>query len=712
MLKKIKEVIKKDAYLAVLTVFIALSFFVALRLNIFRYNNFDFGKFDLGNMTQMVWNTLHGRVLYLTDYFGSDVPRWSMSHVDPILLLFVPVFAVFQHPLTLALAQLVIVVLSAYIVYELALLELDSKFSACALAVAFLMYPSMGFINGTMGFHGVTAAIPFFLGAFYLFEKMYRAKNFTAKGITALWVLLVIFMSGKEELPLYVFMFGLFVLFFRVVGADPFKLTFEWFKKYLKLTTTKLGLSMVIVGVVWFVVAFFVIIPNYAHYRVESYNKFVDSLNVGITSNKDVTLSNFFLGRYEEFGTSYKDIVLSLIFDNKKVIKVVFTEDNIENLQKTFTPVLFLPFANPFMLAIAGSDLLINYLASGANTGVAEIGNHRISMIIPVLFISTIYAISFFAKVSETLLPKVRKSGKIITIVVSSSVLIACFVTSSNYSNPMYLWFTQAVKKRVYARYDTEIIKRTDLKIGDVVKLSDLDVKDNECSNAIIKMIPNDVSVAGPDNLGDHLSMRETYAIFPALWDTADYDIVDVMSRKISGLLELSTNIVKDVTENVMSSSNYKLMMGCGNLFLFKKVPPYQKSDLLPIQERYLYTEKYSFDLSENLRVVDFNLPLKAERGVADKTMIVYKRIGKGTLDGFVLYMTYVNKKTGQLYQVANLPSFAISRPTEWVQERYYIENVDVALPAYLPVGEYEAFVSLSNKIKARSLYLGNLAVD
>ena len=278
----------------------------------------------------------------------------------------------------------------------------------------------------------------------------------------------------------------------------------------------------------------------------------------------------------------------------------------------------------------------------------------------------------------------------------------------------MYLWFTQAVKKRVYAKYDKEIIKRSDLKVGDIVKLSDLDVKDNECSNAIINMIPKDpsISVSGPDNLGDHLSMRETYAIFPALWDTADYDIADVLSQKISGVLDLSVNIVKDVAENVISSPNYKLMMGCGNLFLFKKVAPYQKSDLLPIQERYQYNEKYAYDLSENLRVVDFNLPSQATRGVAEKTTIVYKRIGKGTLDGFILYMTYVNKKTGQLYQVANLPSFAVSRPTEWTQERYYIENVDVALPSYLPTGEYDAFISLTNRIKARSLYLGDLLVD
>src|SRR5688572_28695165 len=99
-----------------LSLLLISTFFLAIniRMNLFTYNNFDFGKFDLGNMTQMVWNTLNGRLLYLTDYFGTNLPRWAMSHVDPILLLFVPIFAVFPHPLTLVFSQLVLVIFSSF----------------------------------------------------------------------------------------------------------------------------------------------------------------------------------------------------------------------------------------------------------------------------------------------------------------------------------------------------------------------------------------------------------------------------------------------------------------------------------------------------------------------------------------------------------------------------------------------------------------------
>ena len=76
------------------------------------------GKFDLGNMTQMSWYSLKGKFMYLTDYFGSNVPRWSMSHVDPILVLFIPFFYLIPEPLTLVILQNLLIILGAFFVYS------------------------------------------------------------------------------------------------------------------------------------------------------------------------------------------------------------------------------------------------------------------------------------------------------------------------------------------------------------------------------------------------------------------------------------------------------------------------------------------------------------------------------------------------------------------------------------------------------------------
>ena len=111
----LNKFIKNHYLLIILGLFAILVFASMVKINLFRYNNYDMGKFDLGNMTQMAWYSLRGKFMYLTDYFGSNVPRWSMSHVDPILVLFLPFFAIVPHPLTLVFAQNLLVVLSSFI---------------------------------------------------------------------------------------------------------------------------------------------------------------------------------------------------------------------------------------------------------------------------------------------------------------------------------------------------------------------------------------------------------------------------------------------------------------------------------------------------------------------------------------------------------------------------------------------------------------------
>ena len=711
-ISKVKQFINKNFYLLAVVAFSCVNFFVALKLNTFRYNNFDFGKFDLGNMTQMVWYTLNGKFMYLTDYFGSNVPRWSMSHVDPLLALLTPIFAVFPHPLTLVVSQLFIVVFSSILIYAIANLELKSKLSAFLISLAYILNPSMGFINGTMGFHAVTAAIPFFLGAFYLFEKMYKENSFSKKGLICFWILLVLTMAGKEQIPLYIFMWGIFILFFRSMGAGPFKFKKSWFGEFFKQKTAKTGLSMAIVGLFWFITAFFIIIPKNSHYRIESYEKFIDSLGIEIDANSDVTMENYFLGRYNDFGNSYTEIIKNMIVNHPRLIRVFFSGDRLDSLDRTFKPVSYLPFANPAMLLISAPDFLINYLVTEEGLGVEEVENHRISMIIPVLFVSSIYAISMLREIVFAIGPKLKKYYPVPAVILSVLLLISSYQTSVEYNNPLYLWFKQAILRRVSADLDLGDKNLSELEVGDVVKLPDLDLKDVKCANAVISHIPDDASVSGPDNLGDHMSMRETYAIFPALWNEADYVIVDVQSRKLLGILGLNKNIIKDLTESLVSTEKYDLVMACGNLYLFKKGEPGERTGLIPIQERFEYPAKYDFEILDLIRVVDFSIPDEVTREKVSKGQLVYQKMNNDGMDGYLFYVTFVNKETEKIFQVANLPSFAFLGPSDWTKNLYYVEDVDIALPAYVDPGDYSVFFSLSNKIKMRSMYLGDVLVN
>ena len=75
-------------------------------------------------------------------------------------------FAIYQSPLTLVFGQLILVHFSAYFLYGIAKLRLKSSWGALLIASAYLFYPALGYLNAWTGFHGVTAAMFFFFGAF------------------------------------------------------------------------------------------------------------------------------------------------------------------------------------------------------------------------------------------------------------------------------------------------------------------------------------------------------------------------------------------------------------------------------------------------------------------------------------------------------------------------------------------------------------------
>lgn len=707
---KIIKFFRENLCIIILSFITLAHLAVAARINLFRYNNFDFGKFDLGNMSQMLWNTLNGRFMYLTDYFGTNLPRWAMSHVDPVLLLFLPLFAFIPHPLVLVFSQFILVTLSGFIIYKIAVLELKSKTAALLISSSFLFYPALGYLNATTGYHGVTVVIPFFLLSFYIFERMYKKQDFSKRNIILLWIMLVLTMAGKEQIPLYTMIFGFYILFFRTHKNYDKLLSNEGLKAFFSQAASKIGLSIILVSFAWFITAFFIIIPLNARYRIEGYQKFADSLSINPDSARDVDQDNYFLSRYEEFGTSYSEIMLNMVLNHKKTIKVFFGGDKLDNLRRTFEPVGYLPLLSPFTLIIAAPDFIINYMTTAGGIGTAEITNHRVSMIIPVLYISIIYGLSFLLNYLSNW-KRLHAVKKIFLYLLPAAALFLSIHTSFTYNNPIYLWIDQAVRKRVFARMVDGDVNLENIKVGDVVKLTQLDNKDVECAEKIVGIIPNQASVSGPDYLGAHLSLRETYAIFPALYNEADYVIVDVFSRKILTILDIQSDLVRDVVNNIIRDENYELLTGCGNLFVFKNVGAHTKNVLLPLQERFEYPEKYSYEILFGLTVVDFKIPAEVTRGVNEKAQIVYVKKDSTEFDGYVMYTTYINNDTGELYQLANLPSFSIMEPRNWVEQKYHIEDIDVALPTFIDPGTYKVFVGMSNKVKTRNLYLGDIVV-
>ena len=330
---------------------------------------------------------------------------------------------------------------------------------------------------------------------------------------------------GKEQLPLYIVMYGVFIILFRFKNRFPITKNcskLDVLKKLLDEKNIQHGISMILIGLVWFSIAFFVVIPSFAHYRIEGFQKFAETIELDTTIVRDVQSPNYFISRYEAFGDSYVDVFLGMLTHPKELIRIMFDGDKLENLRQTLEPLAYSSLLSPGIFAILVPDFLINYATSAGGIGTAEIINHRISMLIPVLFISSIYGVSTLSGWAESIITKGKFSKSKISKA-SFAVFFAVVILGSNvktsfdYQNPVYLWLTQAIQKRVsvFAKEDLEIGAKEDIEVGDVVKLTALDNKDRECATKIVNTIPDNASVSGPDYLGAHLSMRETYAIFP-----------------------------------------------------------------------------------------------------------------------------------------------------------------------------------------------------
>ncbi len=689
---KINSYLPKNKYMFILVLYMLIVFGSMVKINFFRYENFDMGKFDLGNMTQMSWYTLRGQFMYLTDYFGSNVPRWSMSHVDPILVVFIPLFFIFPHPLTLVFAQNLLIILASLFIYKISELKTKNKLFSLFISLAYLTYPALGFLLSWTGYHGVSPAIFFFLWFFYLVFKYEDEKRILGVvDYLKLFLLLIVTLSGKEQISLYFVLLGIYIV--------------------LKTAYKKFGIFVSVFSLVWFLTCFFVIIPNYAHYRIESFEKFTSELGLSKEEIPNVYSSNYFLARYSEFGTSYSEIIKNMALNPVKTASVFLSGDKIDNLYLTFGPLMYLSLLSPLILFIAFPDLLINYSTSQGGIGTSEIYNHRISMIIPVLFLSVIFGVSFLIRFLNHYFDK--KYSNYVASILGVLIFANCFYFSNNVSekNPIFSWIISAIDKRVFAKSDTSVLKKS-MKVGDIVRVDPLENNDRECVRKILDRIPPKVSVSGPDFMGSHLAQRETYAIFPAGKSTSDYLIVDIFSQKLLKILELDVELNRNFVSDTLRDPNYDLEFNCANLLVFKKhdLPIVENlNQLAPFQIYKNYSKKVNYPIFNDLNLVDFSYEKDIKINSTSKVSYVFTKESSKSLSGFVSFTTLVNKETGNIFQFANYPSYAFSTLNSWEEGKFYSEEIKFVVPSYLEAGAYYLFVGVDNKINSRSVYLGDI---
>ena len=287
--------------LAVLAYALYFSF-----LTITRYAAFESRALDMGNLVQAIWNTSRGNWFHLTNQPGI-VNRLSL-HVEPILLPIAALYRLNSRPEMLLVLQATIVALGALPAYALAQLKLKNSWIALLFAVAFLLHPSMQAANW-LEFHPVTLAPTFLLAAFY----------FLFAGRTGWFVTFaVLAASCKEEIPLLVFMIGLYA--------------------WLALGRRRLGIATMVLSLAWALIAVFAI---------------QDAFGGG----------NIHWGRYGYLGESPVEMVRALITQPGLVFAQLQRAQAVRYIVLLALPVAFSSFLAPEVYFLALPSFGINLLA-------------------------------------------------------------------------------------------------------------------------------------------------------------------------------------------------------------------------------------------------------------------------------------------------------------------------------------------------------------
>jgi uncharacterized membrane protein len=319
----------------VLLVVVLLYVGVFTVLSLVRYNTFHATTFDLGIMTQVVWNTAHGR------WFETSIGRaanaeligsYLGNHVRPILLFLAPLYRLWPDPRLLLILQSMALGGAALPLYWITLRQTKDVKASLLVACCYLGYPALGFLN-LVDFHPIVFSIPFVFLAYWALQE---------ERICLFWVAVLLALSTKEEMVIPMGVWGVVNLF---------------------QGRRRVGLGLVALAGIWAVVCFGFVIPyfndgqSYRFLRLWSQLPGLSSLGSGDG------------GPVQSIGrASFETIVLFLLH--------------------LFLPLGYLPFLGPASFVVSLPSLV--YLLLGKRPAFQSVGYQYPAVLIPWLFLAVV----------------------------------------------------------------------------------------------------------------------------------------------------------------------------------------------------------------------------------------------------------------------------------------------------------------------------------
>ena len=298
-------------------------------LSVLRHEAFETGRFDLGNMVQAVWSTAHGHLLQVTNLHGAQISRLA-AHVDPILIVFAPLWWIWPSPSLLLTAQALAVALGALPLFWLARKHTGSERAALGFSLAYLIFPATEWMT-LNEFHPVSLACPLLLFAIWYLDEDRLLPFACFAALAAL---------TREEVPLVIAGLGIWYAIGR--------------RRWLA------GGTIAAAGLAASAIAIQVVIPHFH----------------GAESS--------FYGRYDAVGGSAAGIVRKAFTDPGRLLSVAFDHRGTHYLLNLLLPMAGLALLSPLLLVALIPELALNLLSSV--DAQSSIHYHYVAAEIPILF--------------------------------------------------------------------------------------------------------------------------------------------------------------------------------------------------------------------------------------------------------------------------------------------------------------------------------------
>lgn len=537
--------------------------------SVLRYLTFKATAFDLGNMDQVLWNTIHGRLFQFTnqaiDWYGP--PNRLGVHVEPVMLVVSLLYALYADPRVLLIFQTLVLAAGAPAVFLLTRRYFPSwPLLATIISIAYLVSPALLGIN-IFDFHPDSLATPLLLYA--ILALTYR--RYITFLLLCLWVC-----ACKEDMPLAIALFGILLI---------------W-----KYKLPRLGLTLLLGGGLWAFVAFKVVLPHFY---------------AGV-------LANNFWYRYRFLGATPLAAVANILKHPLILFTQVITIGRVYYIFSLVRSTGFLALLAPEWLLPALPKLLSNFLSSNQPnySGIY----HYNAAIIPFVILATLHGLRrvtllwqgwsreqisraelalltgqpapdteerpyptswiparLRSLVARAWLPLARFGKRLQPRLARLTLLKWRRERWQSLGERMYPLARKLPTLRLQWVFCIWIIYTMSLNY--LIALPQLNsfwathtpgLREQQVQE-LLDMIPPDASVSASDDLNPHLSERQLLAVFPSIClDSScnrmvDYIIVDLNNVTLAN----QVNAISDLNE--LARSQYRVLKQEGNVILLQR---------------------------------------------------------------------------------------------------------------------------------------------